>query len=134
MHHDAIYIGQVCWTTVSQPGGLVEILAHREDPRYGHVAHVRHVLDHPYGSTQGTRGWYPITDLQPCAWPDGMWTRRFVIERRGPIWIVLAQNAAGENVNVWLPFATEQAAQAFVEAQTTPHDGEAPTGVREEAL
>lgn len=55
-------------------------------------------------------------------------TIHLVIERRGPIWIVLAQNAAGESVNVWLPFATEQAAQAFVEAQAPGREDEAATG------
>ena len=58
----------------------------------------------------------------------------FVIERRGPIWIVLAKNAAGESVNVWLPFATEQAAQKFVDTQMAPREGVAPPLARMDAL
>ena len=66
------YVGQVCWTQISQPGGLVEVraLAPSVVIPGRMMAQVRHVLDHPYGSPMGSVGWYPIRDLQPCAWPE----------------------------------------------------------------
>lgn len=57
--------GQVCWTGLTPPGGLVEVLAVA-----GAWVQVRHVLDHPYGYGRGTVGWYTREDLQPCAWPE----------------------------------------------------------------
>lgn len=63
-------VGQVCWTTLTAPGGLVEILWLTRDATWGHVAQIRHLLDHPYGYAQGTIGWYPLRDLQPCYWPE----------------------------------------------------------------
>jgi hypothetical protein len=64
------YIGQVCWTTLTQPGGLVLIRWVTEDHVVGPYALIQHILDHPYGYRLGMVGWSPLRDLQPCYWPE----------------------------------------------------------------
>lgn len=64
------YVGQVCWTALSAPGGLVEVVWVAQDGLWGDVVQVRHVLDHPYGYARETVGWYALRDLQPCSWPE----------------------------------------------------------------
>ena len=72
MTHVRPYIGQVCWTTTSAPGGLVTI-AHLTAAPWGDGrlwAQVWHVLDHPAGYGRGLGWWVPLCQLQPCAWPE----------------------------------------------------------------
>jgi hypothetical protein len=64
-----ISVGEIYWTNLSQPGGPVRILrVERSDiwrfREERQVAYIEHILDHPYGYSKGTRGYYFCDELR----------------------------------------------------------------------
>jgi hypothetical protein len=58
-------VGNIYRTNLSQPGGLVRVLevVQSDYNLDGKACYIEHVEDHPYGYSQGTKGWYEDRDL-----------------------------------------------------------------------